>query len=133
MFGFVQIDGDVDLISIFTHGAGFKISRLFSFRNFATFKMTRSDRPAPFKNYLHVYDCRTGEDYFTEIEDDESLDIEEQVLNWVEARFSGELLMDSSIMHGLEGDFYATIKTDFTSPDSVICWSGGGFYLKGVF
>ena len=96
----------------------------------ANFTMTQFALPAPFETYLHVYCCRSGEEFFREIKDDDVLDLETQVIAWVEERFDGEVELDLPIIHGIEGDYYASIKTDFNSPDSLISWESGGFYLK---
>jgi hypothetical protein len=87
------------------------------------------DRVAPYETYLYVYDCKTGEEFFKEIKDDDILDLESQVINWVNEHFCGELEIDLPISD-FEGDYHASIKTDFNSPDSVISWQFGGFYLK---
>jgi len=106
---------------------GLIISNLFSVGNF---KMTQLAKVAPYECYLHVYDCKSGEDYFKEIKDDDVLDLETQLIQWVADYFCGELELDLPIMHGIEGDYFASIKTDFNPPDSVISWESGGFYLK---
>jgi hypothetical protein len=92
--------------------------------------MTELSRVAPYGTYLHVYDCKTGENYFREIKDDDLLDLETQVIHWAKDYFGDEVEVDLPIIHGLEGDYFASIKTDFNSPDSVISWESGGFYLK---
>lgn len=92
--------------------------------------MTQFALPAPFETYLYVYCCRSGEEFFREIKDDDILDLETQVIAWVEGQFDGEVELDLPIIHGIEGDYYASIKTDFNSPDSLISWESGGFYLK---
>ena len=106
---------------------GLTISKLFSLANF---KMTELAKVAPYECYLHVYDCKSGEDYFKEIKDDDVLDLETQLIQWVADYFCGELELDLPIIRGMEGDYFASIKTDFNAPDSVISWESGGFYLK---
>jgi hypothetical protein len=88
-----------------------------------------ADRPAPYENYLYVYDCKSGEEFFKELKDDDLLDIETQVIHWVKEHFAGEAEIDLPLCD-FEGDYYASIKTDFNSPDSVIVWESTGFYLK---
>ena len=85
---------------------------------------------APYECYLYVYNCASGEEFFREIKDDDLLDLETQVIDWVEDYFGGEVEVDLPIMHGIEGEYFASIKTDFNAPDSVISWESGGFYLK---
>lgn len=92
--------------------------------------MTQLSLSAPFETYLHIRCCRSGEEFFREIKDDDILDLETQVIAWVEEQFDGEVELDLPIIHGIEGDYYASIKTDFNSPDSLISWESGGFYLK---
>ena len=81
--------------------------------------------------YLHVTECRSGETFIMPLRGNASLDLTHQVKRWVKQEFGGELRLDGEIMPKLEGDYYAKIMTDGRPPDSVICWDGGGFYLKG--
>ena len=92
--------------------------------------MKRLASPAPFECYLYVYNCQSGEEFFREIKDDDLLDLETQVIHWVKDRFDDEVEVDLPIVHGLEGEYFASIKTDFNAPDSAISWESGGFYLK---
>ena len=87
------------------------------------------DRPAPYENYLYVYECQTGEEFFKELKDDDLLDLETQVIHWVKEQFAGEAEIDFPLCD-FEGEYHASIKTDFNSPDSVIVWESAGFYLK---
>jgi hypothetical protein len=87
------------------------------------------DRPAPYENYLYVYECQTGEEFFKELKDDDLLDLETQVIHWVKEHFAGEAEIDYPLCQ-FEGDYHASIKTDFNSPDSVVVWESAGFYLK---
>lgn len=82
--------------------------------------------------YLHVRCCRSGEEWILQIGDDDSLDLEFQIKRWVANEFCGELQLDLPIMAKLDGDYYAKIMTDGRPPDSVVCWTGGGFYLKSA-
>lgn len=93
-------------------------------------KEQNGDCVAPYKTYLYVYDCKTGEKFFRELKGDDIFDIEAQVLNWIEEQFCGELKLDYPMLDLMEGDYYAQIKTDWTPPDSVFCWESKGFYLK---
>ena len=87
------------------------------------------DRPAPYENYLYVYECQTGDEFFKELKDDDLLDVETQIIHWVKEHFAGEAEIDFPLCD-FEGDYHASIKTDFNSPDSVIVWESAGFYLK---
>lgn len=110
------------------HGAlGLTISKFFSLANF---KMKQLASPAPYECYLYVYNCASGEEFFREIKDDDLLDLETQVIHWAKDYFGDEVEVDLPIVHGLEGEYFASIKTDFNAPDSVISWESGGFYLK---
>ncbi len=82
--------------------------------------------------YLHVREERSGEQWICVIRGNEKLDLTKLVRKWVQAEFGGELSLDGGIMHRLSGDYYARIMTDGREPESVVCWTGGGFYLKGV-
>jgi len=107
--------------------SGLAISNLFSVGNF---KMTQLAKVAPYECYLYVYHCASGEEFFREIKDDDLLDLETQVIHWVKDYFGDEVEVDLPIIHGIEGEYFASIKTDFNAPDSVISWESGGFYLK---
>jgi len=80
--------------------------------------------------YLHVYECRSGESWIMPIRGNAKLDIERLVKKWADQEYGGELKLDGELMPGLEGDYYAKIMTDGRPPDSCICWTSGGFYLK---
>ena len=92
--------------------------------------MTELCKSAPFECYLYVYHCSSGEEFFKEIKDNDALDLETQLIDWVRDEFCGELEIDFPLIYGMNGDYFASIKTDFTSPDSVFCWESAGFYLK---
>ena len=87
---------------------------------------------APYETYLYVYHCASGEEYFVEIKDDDILDLETQVIHWVKDYFGGEAEVDLPLIPGMEGEFFASIKTDFNPPDSVISWEAAGFYIKSI-
>ncbi len=80
--------------------------------------------------YLHVLECRSGQEWIVPINDDETIDLETNVEKWIENEFCRELELDGDITRRLEGDYYGKIMTDGRSPDSVVCWDGGGFYLR---
>jgi hypothetical protein len=94
--------------------------------------MTELCKPAPYECYLYICNCRSGEEFFKEIKDDDILDLETQVIHWVKDYFDDEAEVDLPIIHGLEADYFASIKTDFNSPDSVISWESAGFYIKHI-
>ena len=82
--------------------------------------------------YLHVVECRSGETWIVPIGDNDQINLRDNVAAWVESQFCGELEIDGSMMPKLDGDYYARIMTDGRPPESVVCWDGGGFYLKGT-
>lgn len=45
----------------------------------ANFTMTQFALPAPFETYVHVFCCRSGEEFFREIKNDDILDLETQM------------------------------------------------------
>lgn len=94
--------------------------------------MTNLCAPAPYECYLYIYDCKSGQKFFKEIKDDDILDLETQVIHWVKDYFGGEAEVDLPLIHGMEGDYFASIKTDFNPFDSVISWESAGFYIKST-
>lgn len=83
--------------------------------------------------YLHVEECRSGETFIVPLRGNSSLDLKKQVKKWIKNQFGGELALDGDLMPRISGDYYAKIMTDGRSPDSVVCWESGGFYLKGTY
>ncbi len=83
--------------------------------------------------YLHVRECRSGQEWIQPITGRMVLDLETRIKHWCKTEMNGELALDGEIMPRLEGDYYAKIMTDGRSPDSAICWDGGGFYLKTTY
>jgi hypothetical protein len=80
--------------------------------------------------YLHIREERSGEEFIKPLRGNSSLDLKYQVKKWIKENFGGELTLDSDLMPRLAGDYYARIMTDGRPPDSVVCWTSGGFYLK---
>ncbi len=80
--------------------------------------------------YLHVEECRSGETWIMPISDRTHLDIKALVKRWIKREYQGELRLDGDLMPRLYGDYYAQIKLDGNPPDSISCWTSGGFYLK---
>ena len=80
--------------------------------------------------YLHVEECRTGQTWILPIRGNGLLDLEHQVKRWIKQEFVGERRLDGEIQPRLDGDFYARVMTDGRPPDSVVCWEGGGFWIK---
>lgn len=82
--------------------------------------------------YLHVRESRSGEQWIMPIHPNCKLDLERLLKQWIAQEFCGEVDLDGAIMPNLEGEFYGRIMTDGRPPESIVCWDGGGFYLKGV-
>lgn len=80
--------------------------------------------------YLYVTESRSGQEWIMPLRGNSKLDLKTQIKNWVKKEFGGELRLNGQIMPKLEGDYYGKIMTDGRPPESVICWDGGGFYLK---
>ncbi len=80
--------------------------------------------------YLHVEECRSGTTWMVPMRGNSKLDLKYQVKKWIANWFDGEFRLDGDLMPKLSGDYYARIMTDGRPPDSVVCWQGGGFYLK---
>jgi hypothetical protein len=83
--------------------------------------------------YLHIRECRSGQEWIMPIQDDDSMDLETLINQWCALDMGGELELDGKIQPRLEGDYYAQIKTDGSAPDSPVCWNSGGFWLKTTY
>ena len=83
--------------------------------------------------YLHVRECRSGEEWIMPLRGNSLLNLKHQIKKWVKREFTGELRLDGEIMPKLDGDYYGKLMTDGRSPDSIICWEGGGFYLSSTY
>lgn len=83
--------------------------------------------------YLHVEECRSGETFIQPIRSNEKLDLKKLVKKWIKKQFGGELFLDGDLMPKLQGDYYARIMTDGRPPESIVCWTSGGFYLKSSY
>ena len=83
--------------------------------------------------YLHVEECRSGQSWIVPIAENDTINLKTQVQRWIASEFAGELALASELIPKLDGDYYARIMTDGRPPDSVVCWTGGGFYLKASY
>jgi hypothetical protein len=83
-----------------------------------------------FECYLLVTELRSGQEWVTEIKGKMILDLETRVKAWIRKEFDGELHLNGRIMPKIEGDYYASIITDWRPRNSVVVWQGGGFYLR---
>jgi hypothetical protein len=84
------------------------------------------------EQYLHVRECGSGEEWIVPFGPDVPLDLYALFDQWVKREFGGELVRDGGALHGLDGEYYAKIMTDGRDPDYAVCWTGGGFFLKGA-
>lgn len=82
--------------------------------------------------YLHVTECRSGQTWIKPLRGNSKLDLRHQIKEWAKQEFGGELAIDGDLMPKLDGDYYGKIMTDGRPPESVVCWTGAGFYLKPV-
>jgi hypothetical protein len=80
--------------------------------------------------YLHVQECRSGQEWIMPIRGNAHLDLEKLIRKWAKAEYAGELVLDGKTVPRLDGDYYAKIMTDNRPPTSAVCWTSGGFYLK---
>lgn len=83
--------------------------------------------------YLHVEECRSGQTWIMPIRGNSLLDLEHQIKRWIKQEFGSELALDGETMPRLSGDYYARIMTDSRPPESAVCWTSGGFYLKSTY
>jgi hypothetical protein len=83
--------------------------------------------------YLHVCECRSGEEWIMPLRGNSLLNLKHQIKKWIKQEFCGELILDGEIMRKIDGDYYGQIKTDGRPPDSIVCWDGGGFFMKGAY
>ena len=92
--------------------------------------MTKTNKPNYPDCYLHVYECQSGESEIVPIRSNEKLDLKKMVKKWIKNHYGAGWKLDGEIMPKLDSEYYARIMTDSRPPDSVVCWTGGGFYVK---
>ena len=80
--------------------------------------------------YLHVTECRSGNEYVSPITGNMILNLGKRIDYWLKKEFNGELRRDGAVSAGLEGEYFAKIMTDGRSPDEIVSWTSGGFYTK---
>lgn len=85
------------------------------------------------ETYLHVSRMEDGEEWIVPITSRETLDLKLRIKAWLKDEFGGELALDGEIQPMLDGQYYGKIMTDARSPESGICWNGGGFYTKVTY
>ena len=83
--------------------------------------------------YLHVTECRSGEEWIVPIKGKMTLDLSTRVKQWIKNEYCGEFKLDGELTPLVDGDYYAKIMTDGRPPDSVVCWTSGGFYIKSTY
>jgi len=84
------------------------------------------------ETYLHVLECRSGQEWIVPLRGNDSLNLEHQVKKWIRQEFDGAYRLSGDLMPKLDGDYYAQLKTDGEPPSSCRCWDSGGFYLEDV-
>ena len=82
--------------------------------------------------YLYVEECRSGETFIMPLRGNSKLNLKQQVKKWIAKEYCGELKLDGELVPRLAGDYYARIITDGRPPESIVCWTSGGFYLKST-
>jgi hypothetical protein len=82
------------------------------------------------ETYLHVLECRSGQEWIFPIRGNALLDLKHVVKRWIKQEFCGECRLSGKLMPRLEGDYYGKIMMDGRPPDSVVCWDGAGFYIE---
>ena len=80
------------------------------------------------EQYLHVRDCRTGEEWILPIRASTKLDLKNLIKKWIKEEWGGEIRLAGEPMLRMEGDYYATIKLNGEPPDSISSFTSGGFY-----
>lgn len=81
------------------------------------------------ETYLHVVECRSGQEWIVPIPPDGSINLETQVDAWIASEMAGELQRDGEITRRMDGEYYGRVMTDGRPPTACVCWDGGGFYL----
>ena len=80
--------------------------------------------------YLHILECRSGEQWIMPLRGNASLDLTKQTKKWIRQEYCGELFLSGDMQPKLDGDYYAKIITDGRQPDCGIVWDGAGFWLS---
>lgn len=83
--------------------------------------------------YLHVIECHSGEEWIRPLRGNTKLDLRKLITRWAKDTFGGDVKIDGALMPKLDGDYYGKIMTDGRAPNSPICWTGAGFYLKPTY
>lgn len=80
--------------------------------------------------YLHIENCKSGEDHIMPMRGNSSLNLTHQVKKWIKKMWNSDCILDGDLTPKLQGEYYARIMTDGRPPESVVCWTGGGFNIK---
>jgi hypothetical protein len=83
--------------------------------------------------YLHVREEHSGQEWIYPIRGNARLDLKACIQRWLKREFSGELRLSGAITPRLGGEYYARIMTDNRPPESVVCWTSGGFYTEVTY
>jgi hypothetical protein len=79
--------------------------------------------------YLHIGDCKTGEEYVVPIDSDTPLNLVDLIDDWIEYNWQGDRKRFGGVTPRLDGDYYGKIMTERRPPTSCVCYSGGGFHV----
>ncbi len=85
------------------------------------------------ETYLYVYHNRSGDFWIQEIQPNWLMDITARIKHFLKTEFSGELKLDGKPISMIDGDYTATIYTDYREPDGGVCWDCAGFYTKSAY
>ena len=82
------------------------------------------------RQYLHVRDCRTGEEWVKPLTSRALMDLATQARRWVKEWSGGAAHLAGKVMSRVEGEFYAQLVLNGDDPHSGRCWEGGGFFIE---
>lgn len=87
------------------------------------------------QQYLHIRRKEDGQEWIRPFRSDAALDLEKMVKKWIKKEFQGELRLNGEISRpGYDlFEYYAQIMTDGRPPDSVVCWTSGGFNVTTTY
>ena len=81
------------------------------------------------RQYLHVRECRSGEEWVKPLTSRALMDLATQVRRWVKEWSGGLAHLTGTIVPRVEGEFYAQLIINGDDPQSGRCWEGGGFFI----
>ena len=82
-----------------------------------------------FECYLLITEPRSGHEWVTEIKGSMLLDLKLRVKSWIKREYNDERSLDGELVP-YDGDYCASIITNWRPRSSNVVWTSGGFYLK---